>query len=173
MPAHEERAPEVELDDPPELLDGCIHHTGVLRRGPAGIVVDDVDLAVSLDGGRDGRGHAPLVGDVGVDEVRIAPLLANTALGVRPALLVDLQDRDPRTLRGEQSGRRPADAPARPGDHRHLAVEPSHGIAPLHHDHAYADTMVRVTTLSIPAFFSRRERGPSAPKTALPLPPGG
>ncbi len=133
MPAYEECAPQVELDDPPELLDGCIHHTGILGRRATGVVVNNVDLAVSLDGSLDGRGHAPLVGDVGVDEIRIAALCANPALRVGPALLVDLQDGDPRAFLREQTGRRPSDAPARPGDHRHLALEPSHEIALLHH----------------------------------------
>src|SRR5262249_5404565 len=87
-----------------------------------GVVVENVDAAVAAAGGRVHRVDAGGVGAVALLEDRLA------AAGRRllPALRADVGHAHGGALFGEERGRLAPDPAGRAGDHRDLAVEPSH-----------------------------------------------
>jgi hypothetical protein len=94
----------------------------VVRRHDAGVVVDDIDPAVTAHRLREHRLHAIGTGHIGGLEEGL-PALGGRLL---PRLPADVRDADPGALRREQERRLPADAARGARDHRHLSVQPSH-----------------------------------------------
>ena len=97
-----------------------------LRRA-AGIVEQAVDAAEFLDRKLDQRAHLLFHHDVGLAEDAVGAELFGQRLAFRHAAPGDDDFRafGDENLRGAQS-----DAACRPGDHRDLAVQPSHVVVP-------------------------------------------
>ena len=98
-----------------------------LRR-TAGVVEEAVDAAEFLDRKLDQRTHLLFDRDVGLAEDTAGAELLGQRLALRHAAPGDddLRAFGDENLRGAQS-----DAARRPGDHRDLAVQPSHVVLPL------------------------------------------
>ena len=98
-----------------------------LRRS-AGIVEQAIDAAESVDREPDQRAHLLLDRDIGLAEDTGAAELSGQRLALRRAASGDDDFRafGDENLRGAQ-----ADAACRTGDHRHLAVQPSHCVLPV------------------------------------------
>ena len=100
--AAEEGAEQIEPDDPPELFQRRVHRRVVLRRGAAGVVVQDVDGAEMGGGLADGGGKTVGVGDVGAQRDGVG---AGAMGGFLAGGRVQLGDGDVGAFGGEQRAR--------------------------------------------------------------------
>ena len=86
----------------------------------AGVVVDHVDPAPGLVGGREHALHVLAVAHIGLDvQRRVADVRSDPWSSLRVAI----GDQDPRSFGGEEPGRRLSDARRAAGDHRHFACQ--------------------------------------------------
>lgn len=118
---------QVEFHHPPELLLGRLGHRPVLRCRATGVVVQDVELPEPLDRLGHSRRDRRLVGDVAIDEVRVAARIAGHCprRGRRrlAQLAIDIDDRHLGAFLDEALGGRAANAAAGAGDERNLPLQ--------------------------------------------------
>jgi hypothetical protein len=124
-PAAVDDAPDVDVEDPTEIIDGLLLEPA--GRGHAGVVDEDVTTAVLLDHlGCDSQ-EAILVTHVSYVHRRSATVTADDVSGSCGSLLADVNDSDVGSSSRECFARGASDAAARAGHDGHSVGDRSHG----------------------------------------------
>ena len=130
-PAAEEGSEKIEFDDAPEFHDRRLDDGVVDVGGAAGVVVENVQRAIVVQGRIDRRFHAGFDRHVGRHRDTIAAGLDDHLSDLFSGRLVELGDDDFRALGGHRLGGGAADAGARTGDECDLAGQTWHEHFPV------------------------------------------